>query len=303
VWPLHIVMLAVIVATMFYIRKPPEMTLWTMREGINPIITNIFLVHAMGFHRHLLLNVPSWSISVEFFAYVTFAILAVWLRRFMPAIAAVLIVASLAILYFFAERYMDTHADLGFFRCLAGFFSGYFMYLAWRRFGGVENRAAATALEVAVIVAACWFVTIAGNGTSAVSLLAPLFFAPVVFVFAAERGLVSSLLKRQPFPFLGDTSYSIYLTHYFWVLTFPFLIAAVSRAWGYPIRLQSLVVAPPTFGTNLKIAIAFVAYFALIIATSALTWWAIEQPGRRFFRRLSDRIGTRRRAGEALAET
>ena len=47
----------------------------------------------------------------------------------------------------------------------------------------------------------------------ALSLIAPFLFGPTIFIFALERGILSNLLRRRFFLWLGAWSYSIYMMH------------------------------------------------------------------------------------------
>lgn len=295
VWPSHFFTMLVVIGVLFAARRPPDLSLWT-GQGINPILTNTFLVHSFGLHPTLTLNVPSWSIAVEFATYLVFLLLAVLLPRAMPWTAAALIVASMVILAVFAGRFMDVHNDLGVFRCFAGFFTGYFLFLLWRQLGG--RAYGGTLAEVAVVAVMAWFVTIAGNGVSPVSLAAPFVFAPVVFVFAAEAGWLSAILRLRPFQWLGDVSYSLYMAHFAVVLGFPPLMQWLSFATGLQLRPSSLRMDP--YGHPVRLASIMALYLALVLAATMVTYFLVERPGRRWFNRVAQRIGRREPAVGAV---
>jgi peptidoglycan/LPS O-acetylase OafA/YrhL len=115
---------------------------------------------------------------------------------------------SVTIIAVYAGR-MRVTFDLGFFRGLYGFSIGFVAYLIWKwrpvdlRWPGVWELGAVTATFVFISVCA---------GTPA-SLLGPSIFGIAVWVFAHEAGLISSLLRRRSFIFLGAISYSVYMVH------------------------------------------------------------------------------------------
>src|SRR5205085_12661306 len=167
---------------------------------------------------------PSWSISTEMWTYVAFALVCVWLgmRNWMlmaVAVAAPLLLASLS------RSGMDTTFDWGFVRCIFGFALGVAccrIYALVAPFAHTPGRATMTLVEAAIVWAVVAFV--AAAGTSAMSFMAPFVFAAAVLIFAAEGGLVSRVFHSRALKWLGTVSYSIYLTHFFFVLILPTIV-------------------------------------------------------------------------------
>ena len=134
-------------------------------------------------------------------------------RAAAPLLAAIIAVAAAFAVFALSITIpaMDATFDLGCLRGLYGFFVGFLVHAAF-----VHDRAAgeslpyATAFEVAALATAAALMTVSGEGRLGVA--APLFFAPVVFVFAHEGGAVSRLLLARPFAAIGAWSYSIYMT-------------------------------------------------------------------------------------------
>jgi len=107
---------------------------------------------------------------------------------------------------------MDVTYDLGFVRCLYGFFLGvvgHRICRAWR----ASHAAFGTTIEVGSAALGFGFVAIAHDNRF--SFLSPLVFLLVIFVFAWSDGRVARLLQTRPFVNLGLWSYSIYMTHIF----------------------------------------------------------------------------------------
>ena len=95
-------------------------------------ILNLLLLHSMGFLTEGSWNDPSWSISVEFYTYFVFAAFCLFTakqKRFRPLLALLFVIASYYYLLTTTTRSdMNIVYDLGFFRCVGGFFSGVTIY-------------------------------------------------------------------------------------------------------------------------------------------------------------------------------
>ena len=106
------------------------------------LLSNLALLHAMGLHEGGTWNMPSWSISVEFYTYLVFAGLWVLMlrtpksARWMNVFYATLLVVCPLILLFVAPNGMDSIADFAFVRCLLGFAIG---VLTWRVYERLKN--------------------------------------------------------------------------------------------------------------------------------------------------------------------
>lgn len=295
VYPLHVFMLFLFLA--YETAKllngmgqaiPPSTFAGETQPGA--VLSNLFLVQSLHVHDSLTWNGPAWSISTEVWTYVIFALLSVTLglRLWMLAVAA--IIPPLALLYLSGTG-MDVTFDWGLLRCVFGFALGLACYHLHKRrplpvaFAG---PAAATLVEGAVVVAVVAFVSVVDK--TAWSLLAPFVFAVAVLVFASEDGAVSRLFRTAPLRWLGKLSYSIYLTHFFFVLLLPIVVKRIVQQdlWTpMPIDGGQYVLA---FGrNNVEGTLFYVAVVAITLAFSAFTYRWVETPGRDWSRRLAGR--------------
>lgn len=96
------------------------------------IPTNLVLIQALGLHGGLSWNGPAWSICTEFWTYLVFAALC-WSGRRSLTLGAAACVAGGLLIVVFAGKGMNVSYDYGFFRCIFGFFTGYFAFCLWRR--------------------------------------------------------------------------------------------------------------------------------------------------------------------------
>jgi peptidoglycan/LPS O-acetylase OafA/YrhL len=285
VYPLHLFMLLCFVAyeTLRLLAQPDA---FTGPNSPSAAITNLLLLQSLGVHDHLTWNGPSWSISTEWWTYVVFALVCVWLGMRNGLLVATALVAPIALLHL-SKTGMDTTFDWGIVRCLFGFAVGvacwrlYSLAPAMRR---APNAAVMTLAECAVVVAVVVFV--ASAGTSPLSFMAPYVFALAVLVFAAEGGWVSRLFHSRPLKWLGMVSYSIYLTHFFVVLILPTAIKHLAHVdlWT-PMRLADgqWVMA---YGRNdVEGTLLYALALALTFAFSAFTYRWVETPGREWTRK------------------
>jgi peptidoglycan/LPS O-acetylase OafA/YrhL len=220
------------------------------------IVSNTLLFQGLGVHDQLTLNYPSWSISAEFWTYLVFGLvcLATGLGSKMMAVTAALLAGvGATVVGRYSPDFIDTTYGYGFFRCLYGFFVGVLTCMAFKGLQPIRLRpTVATACELLCVAGTVVFVSTAGGGRW--SLVSPLVFAAVVGVFALEGGLASRLLNCKPVAWLGMLSYSIYMCHFVILL----------------------------FMRHLAIA-----YLAVVVGCSAVTYRYVENPGRRYFNRLA----------------
>jgi peptidoglycan/LPS O-acetylase OafA/YrhL len=168
---------------------------------------------------------------------------------------------------------IEVASDVGFVRCVYGFGLGFLTFQLFRRRPSQSN----TALELGIVGAIAAFVSLAsGRWTFA----APPLFAASIYFLAGGKGLVSKLLKRPAFQFLGLVSYSIYMIHYFVEERFIDILRLLApgltskHADGFVLNVDRWLVDLVTLGV-----------LALIVAGSYVSYRLIEQPGREITRK------------------
>ena len=262
---------------------------FTDAHSAGSIVTNLLLIQSLNIHKMLTWNLPSWSISVEFYAYAVFAIsLLMFRQRTYILIALVVLAAPLVLLKLVGN--IDTDHDYGFIRCLFGFFVGVaccdiygFVRRHYQKIGQDISGKMWSIIEVCSVglVASfvCWF----GDGPS--SLAAPIVFGLTVLVFSFEGGFVSSQLKLPAFLFLGQISYSIYMVHALVLVAMGYGIQLGERAFGTVLRRGGY------FGADMwQGDLAYGVLILLTVSAAYLTYRFIEAPGRTQSRRIANRI-------------
>ncbi len=310
VWPLHIAILIVYIAAELVLASSGGLQAAIGREPFNEkhseqaILTNIFLVHSLPeVHSDVTWNEPSWSISVEFYTYLIYAVGIALVARLpwtpvllVTGLTGLIIVCPLIIYFMSANKSIFVMSGGGLFRCVYGFAAGVLVAMAharWRdghmkRFSG---RGFATAMEV--LAATVTVVFVMKLGYSSLNLAAPFVFAMVIWVFAPQAGLLSDLLRKGPMLRLGELSYSVYMVHFF-LLAMLYWAHGVAREYygfnlfdyvpGYEVPADMVPGTHLIAGDLLVIAMA-----ALSIGVAMLTYRWIEVPGRNFGRRLVGR--------------
>jgi peptidoglycan/LPS O-acetylase OafA/YrhL len=177
-------------------------TVWTF-------IQQLLLVHALGFTRiEQPFNLPSWSISVEFYTYLVFGVLCLipWVRgRLLGfALLAGASLASLALGQDFVGGFSQ------FLQCLAGYFLGCLVGALVARFPRLCPRGSTLA---AVVVMALF---LAFKSDPRFDIMIFILSALVVLAIVASPDDFTKAFLRHPWlKFLGLISYSIYMSHTF----------------------------------------------------------------------------------------
>ena len=304
-WPLHaVVLLAFVIvecAKAVSAARGASFTIppFTGANSLDTILPSLAFAQSFGLERQLTWNPPSWSICAEFWTYLIFAaalfIATTWLSRIRFATAsliALLLIGSVATLILFAPHGIDATYDLGLVRCLYGFLVGHLTYRIWQAISHLKFRGGL--LEVATPVAIAVYVSAVGR--TGYSLLAPLVFAVVVFVFAFEAGPISRAMSNRGNAWLGRISYSIYMWQAFIIFNF------VDRPVSMFERMTGRVLttndgASSALGNEAGKLIVLGGHFApilvtmlyvvLVIAVASLSYYLIEMPGQELFARLA----------------
>lgn len=261
IYPLHLCMLVV------FIVNPIAIVVFsrqgTLGSGYNLdyFLLSLVLMQNWGFTTQLDWNVPAWSISTEWFAYLLFPALAWissrWLRG--PARAALaavtLLVALAAVCLFNGTTLGGEIPRLGLVRCVIEFAIGIslFQFRAYLPRAGFGDAAG--------LLATLCFVAFAVFSMPDYALM-PLGFAALIIASTDEESVLARLLGNRQLEWLGLISYSTYLVHYFvkgWV---KFLLVRPGMPWEVPLF----------------------AYLSVTAVASVFLYRWIEVPGRRKLR-------------------
>lgn len=215
-------------------------------------------------------NFPDWSVSAEWFAYiVAFPCTLVLLKRLKNPIARAILVTLLvtAVILFFADRaYPLAQVTLL-------FVSG---GLLWGLRQSVEGRSGIPRhtdfAGIVTVLAGLWLLSFGGRPVLASGCV----YAGLCVLLVGlshSGGLVARFLACPPMVFLGEVSYSVYLTHGILERIIKVLLPYDRfLASSLPIRLGVLT-----------------TYGALVLATAIGLYFLVERPARQWLREVSER--------------
>ena len=266
IYPLHILLL--VIAAILILSG----TMVAMNRGQfdTPLtfILNMLLVHGWG-HPHamsLAWNGPSWTISVEFFAYMFFPFLTVIVRRtYVLALCGILTLVVFESEVQFQYRFSLLHYS-------TMFVIGVLACEIFHRYGSRINSS--WPFDAAVVAAGAWLIWRAGYQ----GWFGTVPYASAVLIFGLYReGPVARWLFGNPVAvFLGNISYALYLSHY---IVYVLIIAAITGGLGWIgtgvhfLGLDRPFVELPLAGT---------VGMAIVVATTL--YYGFERPARRALR-------------------
>lgn len=254
-------------------------------------LNNITLTHSLGLTRLATLNVPSWSISAEFWTYLTFAgccLLFATAARRVAAMFTIGMAALALLLYLNWPNGLATPIYFGFLRCLASFGVGTAVWLVAHHLpASLPSRGLDAGYALLTIVIVLLLGLPLRESTANVAVI-PLF-AVVIYLFAFDEGsLVKRALETRPMRALGEWSYSIYMVHALWTSLLGFVLN----------RFYSGTTDIPAMGFRLAVPLWLgdlfvVGYVIVVLATSAATFAWVEKPWREYGREYGRRVAAR----------
>lgn len=267
IYPVHLATLlavAVMVAVGTRAGLPPSGEGYTARE----FALNLFLVHTWVPDFRLSWNYPSWSISSEWFAYLVFPFAAVWVlpRLRSPARAAtfavVCLVGSVALMTLWSGK---PYYELVL--VVPTFFAGASAYRLGSARPGRGGRMYRCASDVLVALGVgCCFIPLPDVAVGGLVVVG--FGLIVTLARAGDRP--RGLWLAMPLVFLGEVSYSLYMTH------------TLAQKVVYKL-LPAAAFADSPWWTKVGV---LAAYAGLIAAFCLGSYYLIELPARTWARRV-----------------
>lgn len=175
------------------------------RNNPETFFYNLLLIHAWGTYNDFSWNNSSWSISTEFFAYLTFPFMLVLLTKSILLIRMFLFASiGLILLYPLIGGDIGTGREL--LRCLIGFYLGVTGYLIFNRINLSKMKTSLIQMFIIVLI----FLSVNSNLNDSLTIL---LWLPLIYSLSSDSGIVAKVLQNRFLYFLGTISYSIYLTH------------------------------------------------------------------------------------------
>lgn len=275
IYPLHFVLMMAYLSVPFLILTFGSSGELPDKFSPADFFLSLALIHNWGFSDQLSWNVPSWSISAEWLAYLIFPALAFLLTRrkirWEMAALLILVTATLFAGYYAMMGYEHLPAvimETGAIRCVVSFFIGNLLSIIF-----VELK------RVGVRQGVFWMFV--GSFTLVVSgalfqiptyVTIPTAFALLILAVALDQSALQRFLARKVMVYLGNISYATYLVHYL-IYDYFKLVFASDQGTAAPWSV-------------------FLA-FAVILAASSFLYHMVELPAQTFINRKARAWGER----------
>jgi peptidoglycan/LPS O-acetylase OafA/YrhL len=257
-WPLHLFVLVLFMASLVNLKDFSVIeNLWRDPQ----FLSQLFLVQGWGFNSYKSWNVPSWTLSAEWFWYLLFPLFSITIVQVHRAATALFMAfACISITGFLLIQVLDTSFATthkwGVVRIGGEMFAGCFLYRAYQL--GLPERFPYAWVGVAVIVLVLLNPDL------------PIDIGVTLIIMAFLLLVLGLAMNQQPFRilfgnrasiYLGDLSYSLYMNHW--------LFVGSEGLFGY-IQFTTIYTV--------------IAVNAAIIGMSVLTYHFVERPSRAWLR-------------------
>lgn len=284
-YPLHFFMLGLTLAIelgkfignqYFHLGFPGQA--FTGRTALTELAYNASLLQAwLPWANSYSFNFPAWSISIEFYTYIIFFI-TVYLsaEKFRPAVW-LLFPFALAFMVFLLFGLSSLQSEV--FRGIPCFFWGAASYLLYQKLSQLRliflknKRWLATASELLLLGFIVWLVPQNAKPNAVLYLLSVFSFCMAIILFAFEAGAVSQLLQKPIFLLLGKLSYSIYLTHTFYLFLITLLTLFLDKYLGSHFLIGNNTL---DFGNSMVNNLVAIAFIVVVIAGSYFSYHHVE---------------------------
>lgn len=265
IYPVHLVTLA---ATILIWLVAMKMGATFSPVAFDPAVLpqHLLLIHAWGTTPTVQWNFPSWSISAEWFAYLTFPVAATLVLAFRrrPMIGVTLAMALFAVMALSAQGLglpLPEITRLGAIRVVPAFLTGAALYGLGRRVA-MPRKAAMAGL----FISTAWIVV-----TSSIRapdlVIWPGFAVLILSLAEASKTGSRGGLGAAPFVYLGEISYAVYMTH-----------LPVDIAYFHALdRLAPGISGLPAW-------IAWFGVFVVTLLVSMAVYHLVERPARAWMR-------------------
>lgn len=277
IYPLHIAILAGLIVLVLG-AAAEGLTLSGGMAQWGSIPGQVLMLQAWGFTPEGGWNHPAWSISAEWFAYLTFpafawAALKLKARPLVAVALAILFMTGLYAAFQALAGFSLTHATIrwGALRIVPCFAYGCALHALWRA-RPADSRSQAL-LGAAFSGAGVLMAAAAG----APDTLIVVGLGAIIFFLARLAETGSELLSAAPLVYLGEISYSVYMICIPWRIVFPNLVTRVVELNNDQLPLGLWLV-----------------FVASVVPLAALSYHLVEKPARNRMKLMAEAWATRR---------
>jgi peptidoglycan/LPS O-acetylase OafA/YrhL len=230
---------------------------------------SFFMLNGWGFPASNGWNVPSWSVSSEWFAYLLFPVLAASVHRVRTRRAALVVIVVILVSAWMIggivshwQNYMlPAWGVLP--RVITEFAMGSLAYRFYETPSDVRLSEFLADFSVLTILAVCLF---SPSGSFDVLIIGA--FVILVGGLSRANGLMGSLMRSRAMVYLGRISYSAYIVHALILVLYGRVLKSVSTASDLAIE-ASLVLG----------------FLVVVLVTAHLLYTMVEEPVREWLRR------------------
>jgi peptidoglycan/LPS O-acetylase OafA/YrhL len=268
IYPVHFVTLLAVLL-MVTLARARGLTVDHAGYSLSLFVSNLLLVQAWSPQLQLGWNFPAWSISCEWAAYLTFPLLALLISRYVTKVLTARVwfaaAAVTTVAVYLAWPSAPFHVLMTVFPTfIAGMTAERLVFNHSRSKAHLRGLAEACAV---VIIGAC-FVT--NQLALAITLIALQFLVPAL---ASGSAISSWFWEAKPLVWLGDVSYSLYMTH------------------TLALKITNRVLPSATFATRSDWTklLVLVGYICLVAVLCLASYVLVERPARQWGRNLLKR--------------
>lgn len=238
-------------------------------NNFQALIEQIFLLQSVLPNGHdTTYNPPAWSISVEYYTYLIFALVVLFFKKYRMVVFFAFATFSLILL-----MWGLTFEFQNLFRCLAGFFIG----CVANHF--IRIRTIKPTKHISLLAGILFLIFLHIKNPNDMDFLAyPIAGMLVLSLVAVPDGTLNTFLNHRFLHWLGEISYSVYMSHVFiiWLLS-QILIRVLKRP-----GTTALGAVPLSIGETI---IAILLVIVSVLVASQMIYKFIEKPIRERSRR------------------
>jgi peptidoglycan/LPS O-acetylase OafA/YrhL len=282
-YPVHLLMLVIylMIETLKYVlqtkfgiaslSKPPF-----EENNFYAFLRELFLVKAFWPNETAMtFNSPAWSISAEFYTYLIFAVITLYLNKIKTVIFPLIGLVSICVLFLYQPEHYNFML-----RCLAGFFTGCTVAYFILKHGQAEG-VSLPVFTIPVSIVLILSVTILASGFYGYGLIIyPASALLIAGILLTPDNVFKRYLSKSWLIWLGTVSYSLYMSHgaVLW-----FYNQAIRVVFHHP-EVVIRGISTPQFTTGQSILLSII-YLAICFTLAQLMYSLIEKPFREKSRR------------------